>query len=151
MKPASVRLPVPSADLTDLVRVRGDTIEALADRGAFFGEVYPAISTDDGADWRLDGPQFDRAAADGANATDRLAVTTNGTLAAWGRTGSIVKTRAYGSSRWRASGFDEGLRSLHVAGSRLIVSTYPITDPPQPVTTYVSRDNGWSWRPAARP
>jgi hypothetical protein len=142
-----VRLPVASADLDQIVRVQGTVLAALADEGAFFGEVYPAISTDDGGTWRIAGPRFYRAAADGAATTTRLVVSGNGTLMAWGHGGSLVKTSSDLGRRWYQSDFAEGVEHAGVAAQRLVVRALGFVGDGAPFTTrrYVSTDDGRTW------
>jgi hypothetical protein len=125
-----VRLPVPSADLTNLVRVRGDTLVALVDRGAFDGEVYPVISTDDGGDWVIDGPRFRGDPVRG------LVVDGDGTVMAWAR--DAVRTRRYAAQHWQQTTFEQVHRAW-VRGSQLFVQAGG--------TEYVSIDDGLSWHP----
>jgi hypothetical protein len=125
-----VRLPVPSADLNKLLRIRGDTIVALVDRGAFAGQVYPVISTDDGGDWVIDGPRF----TDGE--LPRLTVTDDATTVAW--SSHEVWTRAWAAHRWRATEFSRITR-LWSRGSQLFLRADS--------TEYVSINRGVSWHP----
>jgi hypothetical protein len=147
MPPTQVRLPVSSADLSDLVRVRGETIAALATGGAFFGEVYPAISNDDGGDWRINGPRFSRTAACEACTTNRLAVSSNGTVMAWGRRGGFVRAQPSSQGRWYSATFPAPVHQASVHGSQLIVQTYGSTAGGVRTVPcgYVSRDSGRTW------
>jgi hypothetical protein len=146
MRDNTVRLQVSSADLSNLVRVRGNTIVALADDGAYFGEVYPAISYDDGGDWRIDGPRFARAGPCGGCTTNHLAVSADGTIMAWGPTGNSVYTTTDLGRRWYAASFG-GVEHATVSGSRLIVATFGARSGSvrTPHQRYVSRDDGRSW------
>lgn len=148
MPSTGVRLPVSSADLSNLVRVRGNTIAALADGGAFFAEVYPVISYDDGGDWRINGPRFAPAAGCGSCTTNRLAVSGDGTVMAWGRGGAFVETQARPGGRWYVANFATGVRQASVSGSHLIMQTFgaKTSSVRTPASGYVSRDDGRTWR-----
>lgn len=55
--------PVSAADIGPRAGATHDVVFGLADRGKLFGETYPAISTDAGKRWRIDGPRLTYAAA----------------------------------------------------------------------------------------
>jgi hypothetical protein len=147
MAPTYVRLPVPSADLNNLVRVRGNIIIALADKGAFFGEVYAAISDDDGGDWRIDSPQFARAGACGSCTTNHLTVSGDGTIVAWGNDGNIVKVTTDLGRHWHQALFTGGIKTVTTTGRRLEARVLGDQNSRGrfPTRRYVSTDNGATW------
>jgi hypothetical protein len=147
MRPTYVRLPIPSADLDNLVRVHGDVIVALANKGAFFGEVYAAISTDDGGGWHIDSPQFARAGACGPCTTNHLNVTQDGTVFAWGNGSNRVKITTDLGSHWYQADFSNAVMSVTTTGRHLVVRALGRPDRAGRVPTrrYVSTDDGMTW------
>jgi len=140
-----VRLPVPSADLTSSHRVDGDTIVALADQGAFTGEVYPVISTDDGGAWVINGPRFERSGVAGGSGglVNHITASASHAQLAWGRFGHNVWTRAPASRHWRVTIIDS-VRRAWTVGDQLFVSAGYLH---RPRVEYVSIDDGVSWHP----
>jgi hypothetical protein len=63
----------------------------LADPGPLSSVVYPAISTDGGTTWRLDGPCFYYAAAQGPGATNSIGARAPDWAYAWGWGGVFVR------------------------------------------------------------
>jgi hypothetical protein len=147
MAPTYVRLPVAGGDLNNLVRVHGKVIVALADKGAFFGEVYAAISTDGGGGWRIDSPQFAHAGACGPCTTNHLNVTSDGTVFAWGNGGNLVKVTTDLGRHWYQTVFPAGVKSTTTAGRRLVVRALGDETATGRFFTrrYVSADNGMIW------
>jgi hypothetical protein len=143
MRPDYVRLPVSSADLNNLVRVHGNVIEALTGSGAFEGQVYPALSSDDGGSWVIDGPRFNGAGVSGGSQTDHLTVSRDRTLMAWGRFGNSVWTRSAAEHHWRGASLGQVLRAT-TAGRQLVVRV-------QGPLEYVSDDDGSTWRRVTAP
>jgi len=119
-----------------------------------FGVVYPVLSRDGGRSWHIDGPRFYRAAADAPDVTQRLIVTTDGTLVAWGRGGDFVKITTDLGRDWFEAGFPTGVYSVHSHGRAIIVralgNSLPLGSRDGPFATwdYRSSDNGRRWRRA---
>ncbi|HVT21162.1 MAG TPA: hypothetical protein VHE57_07225 [Mycobacteriales bacterium] len=138
---------VKASDVTQKVSLGGDVRAGLGDRGSLFGSVYPVLSTDGGAHWRIDGPRFYRAAADAPDVTTRLASLGHHTLIAWGRGGNFVKTTTDRGRHWYQADFPAGVYSAHVHAGRLIVRA--IGDPGPsgrfPTRRYSSYDGGRLW------
>jgi hypothetical protein len=139
-----VRLPLPSADLSHLVRVRGNTIEALTTGGAFDGQTHAARSDDDGGSWRIDSPRFNGAAASGGSQIDHIWVS-GSTLFAWGRDGVNIWTRQVNGQRWRVACVGP-VRRADARASQIQVVVQPEGSGRR--TTYVSNDGGRVWRRA---
>lgn len=71
--------------------------------------TYPAISTDGGATWKIDGPEFWVAAADGPEV-----VSSGGALGSegayfWGQGGNVVHVTTDEGLEWWTSGFPAGV------------------------------------------
>jgi hypothetical protein len=148
MRPTYVRLPVASGDLDNLVRVHRNVIVALATKGAFFGEVYAALSTDDGGGWRIDSPQFARAGGCGPCTTNHLNVSRDGTVFAWGNNGNYVKVTTDLGTRWYQSDFPEGVVSVTPNGRQLQARALGNQTPGGRFDTrrYISTNNGMTWQ-----
>jgi hypothetical protein len=143
-----VHLPVPSADLSDLVNIHGGLLAALVDHGAFAGEVYPAISDNDGASWTIDGPQFADSGTCAYCATSRLVVSHRHALLAWGPGGHFVKTTTDRGKHWLEADFPSGVTDVHAAGRRLLARAVGNETAAGRFHTrqYVSTDDGRHWR-----
>lgn len=122
-------------------------IAGLADRGALFGSVYPALSGDRGVRWKIDGPRFASAAADGANTTDHLAALNRTTLMAWGDGGVFVKTTTDRGKHWYEADFTSGVKGAATHGRRLFVRALgeQNSNGRFPTRRYVSTDRGRIW------
>jgi photosystem II stability/assembly factor-like uncharacterized protein len=113
---------------------------ALADRGSMFGVVYPAISTDGGRTWSVDGPCFYYAAAQGANAVSTIEARAPNWAYAWGYGGSYVKSTRDGGAHWFAADFPSSIVQVTTKGDSLVVKLY------RTPSRYVSHDYGLTWR-----
>jgi hypothetical protein len=123
----------------------------LADNGTVMGFAYPALSRDGGRSWRIDGPQFYHAGADGPGATSRLLASGTTTLVAWGPTGNLVKVTSDLGRHWFQALFPGGVHSVHSAGTTLVVRALGFQLPrgsetgPFATWTYRSTDGGRHW------
>jgi hypothetical protein len=116
---------------------------ALADRGQFFGAVYPAISRDAGRTWRVDGPCFYYSAAQGPNVTSAIGARAPDSAYAWGALGAFIKVTRDGGRHWFAANIPGGMVSVHYRGSTLRALVCGNTSK---VFTYDSNDDGLIWR-----
>lgn len=150
---------VPSQDIRSRVHLGAGVEAGLADQGTLFGFAYPALSRDGGRSWRVDGPQFYHAGADGPGTTTQLVSLADVTLIAWGQTGNLVKTSGDLGRHWVQALFSGGVLSLRVVGSEIIVRATGDALPPGsqtgPLATWIYRstDGGQRWhrRQAANP
>jgi hypothetical protein len=148
LRPGTV---VPARDVRSTVQLGAGTAAGLADRGTVLGFAYPALSRDGGRSWRIDGPQFSHAGADGAGATSRLLAAGNGTLIAWGPTGNLVKVTSDRGQHWFQAVFPRGVHSVLVAGTTLVVRALGDQLPRGSETgqfatwRYTSTDGGRHW------
>jgi hypothetical protein len=139
--------PVTSAELSQRVSLGGTVLAALADRGTLFGAVYPALSTDGGRHWHIDGPLFYRAAADAPNVTNRLVALGDDTLMAWGSGGNFTKTTTDRGATWYHADFPAGVDSAGVHNGRLTVRALGSRAESGrfPTRRYTSSDGGRIW------
>ena len=120
-------------------------IFGLADRGSLSGQVYPAVSSDGGRRWRIDGPRFAYAAAQGPSGTDSIGARAPELAYAWGEGGSFVKVTADGGSHWWSANllvasvsWSQGHLSARAFGPQL-------PDGQVPACLYISPDQGRTW------
>jgi hypothetical protein len=121
----------------------GRVLYGLADQGAMMGTVWPAISTDAGRHWRIDGPLFSYAGADGAAATDAIGARGASMAWAWGGGGNLVKVTTDSGRQWWLADFPAGVSSVRWQAGHLTVWALR---PGSGVSRYVSPDNGRTWR-----
>jgi hypothetical protein len=110
--------------------------------------VYPAISTNDGASWTIEGPRFARAGACGSCTTNRLIVSQHRTLLAWGRGGRFVHTTTDQGKHWFQASFAGGVISVSASGHRLVARARgnETANGKFPTRQYTSVDKGRTWR-----
>jgi hypothetical protein len=122
-------------------RLDAEVLVGLAMRGALFGLVYPARSTDNGGHWRISGPLLYRAAADGAAAADSIGSLPDGTVYIWGNTGNFIRASDAGTSPWYEANLPSISRVWH-HGNTLLARTYPEPNTPR---LFRSSDDGRTW------
>ncbi|HWA68085.1 MAG TPA: hypothetical protein VG899_17110 [Mycobacteriales bacterium] len=144
--------PIAATAVSQRVSLGGQVRAGLAEGPATAGAVYPALSTDAGTHWRIDGPMFYRPAADAPDVTSRLAALGDHTLMAWGQGGNFVKTTTDRGAKWFASDFPAGVQSAAVSNGELTVRA--LGDPDRsgtfPTRRYVSSDGGLTWQRGPR-
>ncbi len=150
-----------SASVLDLVRMgtvvpQADISASAADtRQLRFGlavypssQTYPAISSDAGTSWRIDGPLFYMAAAQAPNIT--TAVDSLGSHGAyfWGQGGNVVKITTDGGRHWWVSVFYSQVYSVSESNGALRTVVFGNDVGKHSVQTflYVSTDSGRIWR-----
>jgi hypothetical protein len=126
----------------------GGVVYSLADRGRVFGTVYPAVSRDDGRSWRVDGPCFFYAAAQGANVASNVGATAPRSAFVWGRFATYVRVTRDGGRHWWETNFPGGVRLVRQRGHTLLA--WAIADKGTPVV-YASLDGGLVWRRVTEP
>jgi hypothetical protein len=119
---------------------------ALADDGQ---AQYPALSTDGGRHWRIDGPQLHVNAADGPEAVGFVGAAGPHTFFAYGS--SAIDVSSDGGRTWWETFADElvmavvpGLRSGELVAYVQHSASTNRTDPAV-TSQYVSRDGGRHW------
>jgi hypothetical protein len=138
---------VGAADIGARAVTTGNVVFGLADQGTDFGEVWPAISTDSGKRWRIDGPLFFYAAADAAAGTDRIGAR-NGDMAwAWGRGGNLVKVTTDRGRHWLVADFPGGVDAVTWQDGHLHVRALGNQTAAGQFQTflYLSPDDGRTW------
>ena len=90
---------IPSTDIGATSHV-GSVIYGLADTGELSEFSCPAQSTDGGLTWRIDGPLFWRAAAEGPAVTTAIMAITSTSVYAWGPGGNIVHATTDAGQHW---------------------------------------------------
>lgn len=140
--------PVAGKVVAQRVSLGGNVRAGLAEGAGVEGAVYPALSTDGGQHWRIDGPMFYRPAADAPNVTSRLVVLGDNTLMAWGPGGNFVKTTTDRGAKWFTSNFPVGVDSPAVSNGHLTVRALgnPAKSGEFPTRQYVSTDGGLVWQ-----
>jgi hypothetical protein len=137
--------PVPAADITTSVKVRPNLSFGLAVFTSLQSATYPAISTDGGATWSVDGPRFDVAAAQGASqVSDVGALPPNGAYA-WGQGGDVVRVTTDQGAHWWGTGFNVVYSVNTYDGSLYVVAGPPLSDGSINGYLYISHDRGMSW------
>jgi hypothetical protein len=109
---------------------------------------YPALSTDGGRTWRIDGPQFHVDAADAPEAVASVGVAGPRRLFAWGS--SVVDVTTDGGRTWYETFLGELVMSaVPGPGNELIAyvqqSVHNGSNSPAVTWQYVSRDGGRRW------
>jgi hypothetical protein len=134
-----------SSDLfTDRVFANAQDGFALANGG---NAQYPALSTDGGRSWRIDGPQVHVDAADGPEGVGYVGVAGPRTFFAYGS--SVVDVTTNSGRTWWETYLGELVMAVVPAGNELVayVRQSVSNDHPSPAVTwqYVSRDGGRHW------
>jgi hypothetical protein len=138
---------VSAGDIGARAATTDNVVFGLADQGTDVGEVWPAISTDSGERWRIDGPIFFYAAADAAAGTDSIGAR-NGDMAwAWGWGGNFVKVTTDRGRHWWLADFPAGVDTVTWRDGHLQVRALGKQTATGQFQTflYISPDNGRTW------
>ena len=110
--------------------------------------TYPALSTDAGITWRIEGPLFHVDALQGASV-----ITNVGSLGAdgayyWGRGGNVVWVTTDGGSRWWLTGFSYGVDRVTASHGTLRTLALGARLKGGEIESflYASNDSGRTWR-----
>jgi hypothetical protein len=157
--PAQSESAVPNLQLAGTVVPQSDIEAIAADSSSLrFGlavfqspnaATYPAISTDGGATWRIDGPQFWVAAAQAGNVTTNVGALEPRGAYFWGRGGNTVKVTTDAGRHWWVTGFAAGVFSVSASHGTLRTVAFG-----QQLNNrldyqaflYVSKDMGLRWK-----
>lgn len=138
---------VPKTDIVGAATDNHRLLFGLAVYRDFQYATYPAISTDGGAIWRIDGPRFYVAAAQGASVTGNVG--TLGTRGAyfWGQGGNFVKITTDEGTHWSITGFTAGVfKVTNTHGTlRTIALGNQLPDGDFQAFLYVSTNSGGTW------
>lgn len=109
--------------------------------------AYPAISTDAGITWRIDGPLFHVDALQGASVITNLgSLGTDGAFY-WGRGGNVVWVTTDGGSHWWLTGFSYGVNRVtaHHGTLRTVALGRQLKGGEIESFLYTSNDSGRTW------
>jgi len=143
-----VGTPVPAADVTAIVIDSPGVSFGLAVFTSMNEATYPAISTDGGVSWRIDGPEFYAAAAQAANNTSEVGALPPYGAYVWGQGGNAVRVTTDEGVQWWVTGFAYGVYGVSKSdGTIRTVALGPQqNDGTFEAYLYVSADSGHSWR-----
>ena len=118
------------------------------------GETYPAVTTNAGHTWRVNGPMIHIPAADAATGRRRRSGLTNGrTYFAWGGPfgGNVVNVTSDGGKRWYQTFLGGAVLSVVSDGPHKLIavaegSTGGVGSSMAATWLYVSGDGGRHWR-----
>jgi len=119
----------------------------LAVYRGLMGATYPAISTDGGAIWRIDGPRFYVAAAQAPNVTSSVGALGPHGAYFWGQGGNFVKITTDEGVHWWTTGFAAGVYKVSAARGtlRTIALGNQVQGGAFQAFLYVSTDSGRTW------
>ena len=139
--------PVPTADIGPRAATSG-LIFGLADHDSrFVLGTYPAISTDSGQHWRIDGPRFYYPAAEGAIHITSIDAPAPKFAYVWGTGGVTVFVTADAGRTWQVAVFAYGVKSVSWSHGQLNAQAFgnQLPDGTFPTCLYVSPDHGQTW------
>jgi hypothetical protein len=143
---------VRAADVGPRAASARGVIFGLADQSDLFGMSYPVVSTDSGAEWRIDGPRFSYPAAQGPSVTDSIGAWGRDIAWAWGHGGNFVKVTADGGRSWWSADFPFGVYGTSWRQGRLQARVLgpQIAGGEFETFLYVSPDSGRTWQLLSR-
>ncbi len=109
--------------------------------------TYPAISTDGGGSWRIDGPLFHVAAAQGASVITNVGPLGSQGAYFWGRSGNVVWVTTDRGSQWWSTGFPYGVHVVSATHGILRAAALgnQLKSGEFETFLYVSKDSGRTW------
>jgi hypothetical protein len=143
--------PLPVADIHRRASATREVIFALATVSSQDGSVgtgYPAISTDAGRSWRIDGPASSGGPAAGASAVSDVGAMSPETAYTWGAFGNFVEVTMDAGRHWWVSAFGAGVCSVTRHDGLLQARAFGLQPGPGGTTEtflYVSRNRGLTW------
>ncbi len=138
---------VPEADIVTTAADSERVLFGLAIYRDLMSAMYPALSTDGGTTWRIDGPRFFVAAAQGANETGRVGALGPRGAYFWGQGGNFVKITTDDGVRWWIVGFAAGVYSVGASHGtlRTVALGNQVSCSEFQAFLYVSTDSGKTW------
>lgn len=110
-------------------------------------DTYPAISTDGGRNWRIDGPRFRSTGAQGAGVANHIGAGSPAFAYVWGNGGNAVRVTTDAGRHWQVTDFPAGVHNVYWSHGQLntqaLGSTLP--DGKFPTCLYASPDQGRTW------
>jgi len=145
--PEPVGTVVPHSDVVMTAANNRQVRFGLATYASAGDATYPAISTDAGNTWRIDGPLLHIDAAQGASV-----ITNVGSLGAdgayyWGRGGNVVWVTTDGGSHWWLTGFSYGVHRVTASHGtlRTVALGEQLKGGKIESFLYASNDSGHTW------
>ncbi len=142
-----VGTPIPAAEVK---AIAVDTSGLSFGLGVFQGlgdATYPVISTDSGVLWRVDGPEFWYAAAQGPDAVGAVRALPPEGACFWGQGGNLVRVTLDGGADWWETDFEWGV--YKVSADDGVIDVIALGPPNRDGTSaafgYRSTDAGRSW------
>ena len=110
--------------------------------------TYPALSTDGGDTWRIDGPVFWIAGADAPAVTSSVGALGLHGAYFWGQGGNAVKVTTDEGQHWRLTGFGAGVYKVSAAHGtlRTIALGNEVSCTGFQAFLYVSTNSGRTWK-----
>lgn len=140
--------PVPTARIGDRAAATSRLIFGIANVAGQGGwNTYPAISTDGGQHWRIDGPRFYYPAAQGAGVVSGIGAEPPEFAYVWGDGGNAVRVTSDAGHHWQVADFPAGVHSVYWSHGQLTAQALgnPLPDSRFPTCLYVSPDQGRTW------
>ena len=138
---------VPKADIVATAADGNRVVFGLAVYRDLMAATYPAISTDGGAIWRIDGPRFYVAAAQAPNVTSSVGALDPHGAYFWGQGGNFVRITTDEGVHWWVTGFAAGVYKVSATGG--ILRTVALGNQVQggsfQAFLYVSTNSGRTW------
>jgi hypothetical protein len=110
--------------------------------------TYPALSTDGGTAWRIDGPVFWVAGADAPAVTSSVGALGPHGAYFWGQGGSLVKVTTDEGLHWWLTGFAAGVYKVSASHGtlRTIALGNQVSCTDFQAFLYVSTNSGRTWK-----
>ena len=137
---------IPSKDLFQVTLGQGQEVflDHLRGYGLAFiqSQTYPVVTVDGGTSWRVDGPIFYVAAANGPAFVDEISAAAPQTVFVWGQyTGDVVQATTDGGAHWWAAHLGPGVLSMGDSGHDHLWAV--VADPT--ARFFTSTDGGRMW------
>ena len=138
---------VPKADIVATAADGNRVIFGLAVYRDLMAATYPAISTDGGAIWRIDGPRFYVAAAQAPNVTSSVGALGPHGAYFWGQGGNFVDITTDEGVHWWITGFAAGVYKVSATGGtlRTVALGNQVQGGAFQAFLYVSTNSGRTW------
>jgi hypothetical protein len=138
---------VPKADIVATAANGDGILFGLTLHRDFMEATYPALSTDGGTTWRIDGPLFWVAAADAPNVTSNVGALGSRGAYFWGQGGNFVKVTTDEGHHWWLTSFDAGVYKVSASHGilRAVALGNQVSCTDFQAFLYVSTDSGSAW------
>jgi hypothetical protein len=138
---------VPTSDVVVIAADNRQLRFGLATYSSAGDAAYPAISTDAGIIWRIDGPLFHVDALQGASVITNVGSLGTDGAYYWGRGGNVVWITTDGGSRWWLTGFSYGVNRVTASHGtlRTVALGRQLKGGEIESFLYTSNDSGHTW------